>query len=103
MGDVLGVAVVVEGEAVVGDDDPAAEPSSTRRTTIHSRHHLVWPYMRVAEVGGVGVGLEDRLLGARDPETLLVVLGEVDGGNASSATGTGRPGGSNSHGFIHPR
>ena len=104
VGDVLGVAVVVQGEAVVGDDDAVAAVEDAAHDDPLTRGQLVRAvHVRVAEVRGVGVarrtppprcgrcGSPSRRPPARRPS------------GASSPTGTGSPGGSYSHAFIQPR
>ena len=97
-GDVLRVTVVVEGEAVVGDDDALAAVE-------HTPHHDPLPgrelvravHVRVTEVGGVGVRGEHRGFGTDDPVALLVVLRHLDGrrvlGDRDGQTGR----------FVQPR
>ena len=76
VGEVLGVAVVVEGEAVVGHHDAGAAVEDAPHDAPLAGHDLQRPVgVRVAEVGGPGVVAEDDLLGAGDPVALLVLLG----------------------------
>ena len=78
--EVLGVAVMVQREAVVGDDDAVAAVEDPAHDEPFARHELMRAvHVRVAEVRGAGMVGEHRLLGAHDAVALLVVLGSVDG------------------------
>ena len=78
-GAVLGVAVMVQRQAVVGDDDslPAVEDAPHDRPL--ARHGLVRAVqVRIAEVRGVRMRREHGLFGADDAVALLVDRGIVD-------------------------
>ena len=76
---VLGVTVVVKGEAVVGDDDvltPVEYPPHDRPL---ARHQLIRPvHVGISKVRGTRVMREHGFLGARDAITLLVLFGLRD-------------------------
>ena len=60
-GAVLGVAVVVEGEALVGHDDPPPSIEDAPNDRPFPGDGLVGPVeIRVAEVGGPRMGIEHR-------------------------------------------
>ena len=74
--DVLRVAVVVERQPLVGDDEPPPAVEDAAHDRPLTRDHLVRPVqVRVAEVRRGRVGREHGLLRAHDPVPLL-----VDGG-----------------------
>ena len=78
--EVLGVAVVVQREAVVGDDDAVAAVEDAAHDRPLARRELVRTVdVRIAEVRGARMVREHRLLGADDAVALLVVRGRVDG------------------------
>ena len=72
--EILGVPVMVQREAVVGDHDPTPTVEHAPHDEPLARHELVRPvHVRIAEVRGVGMDREERLLGARDAVPLLVL------------------------------
>ena len=76
VGQVLGVAVMVQGQPVVGDHDAASAVEDAPHDAPLPRRELVRAvHVRVAEVRGVGMEPEHRLLGAGDPVALLVLGG----------------------------
>ena len=78
-GAVLGVAVVMQGQALVGDDDPTTTVEDAAHDRPFPRHGLVGPVqVGITEVGGRRMGGIDRDLGAHDPVSLLVDQGPVD-------------------------
>ena len=78
---VLRVAVVVQREALVGDDDAAATVEDAADHRPFARRRLVRAVqVGVAKVRGAGVRGEHRLLGAHDAVPLLVDRRIVDQG-----------------------
>ena len=76
MREVLGVAVMVQREPVVGDDDPTAPVEHASHHEPLARYELVGPvHVRVAEVRRVGMQREHDLFGTRDAVALLVLVG----------------------------
>ncbi len=77
VGEVLRVAVMVQREAVVGDDDALATVEDPPHDRPLPWRELVRPvHVRVPEVRGGGMVLEHRLLRPHDPVALLV-LGRI--------------------------
>ena len=102
--EVLGVAVVVQRQPVVGHHDAAPAVEDAAHDEPLARHELVRPvHVRVAEVRGARDGRRTppppcaRCGSPSRPPRARATVG------ASSATGTGRPSGSQSQGFIQPR
>src|SRR3954468_17221555 len=92
--DVLRVAVVVEGETVVGDDDATAAVEHATYHDPFARRELVGPvHVRVSEVRCVGVVFEHRLLGPHDAIALLVFRRVGDGRGVFGGGGGGGGGG----------
>ena len=70
---VLRVAVMMKGEAVVGDDDPPSAVDDTANDRPFPGGRLVWPVeVRITEVGGPRMGGEDGGFGPDDAVALLV-------------------------------
>ena len=103
MREVLGVAVMVQREAVVGDDDAVAPVEDPAHDQPLARHELMRSVdVRVAEVRGAGMVGEHRLLACARSGSPSRRRRDASTVGACSSTGTGSPGGSNSHGFIQP-
>ena len=74
--EVLGVAVVVQREAVVRHHDATPAVEHAPHDEPLPRHQLVRPVdVRIPEVRRVGVDREEHLLGARNAVALLVLCG----------------------------
>ena len=73
LGKVLGIAVVMQGEAVVGHDDASPTIEYPANHAPLARCKLVWAiHIWVAHMRCTGVRLEHRLFGAHNAETLFV-------------------------------
>ena len=76
MREVLGVAVMVQREAVVRHHDATPAVEHAPHDEPLPRHQLVRPVdVRIPEVRGVGMDREEHLLGARNAVALLVLCG----------------------------